>query len=619
MLWLLACTDAPPPPEPPPAPAVHLDAQLGEVKRVKRGKATVEAVSAAVPSELTVTVTVPPEGRVDVALGGEGGIVTFRLFADHELLFVETVEGWTQGHADLSHRAGQEVTLRFEATSAAPEAQAHWGAPMLSGTPVDQPNVLLYVIDGGGADLMSLYGYERPTTDKLKGLAAEGVVFTNAHTNSAWTKPSTASFLTSLHHSVLGGFTKNEDVIPDAAVTMGQHFDRAGYPTAVFTTNPFAGSMSGLQRDIDVFRDHGAVLNSTSSVELHQDFLTWRDDWPAQPWWVHLQTTDVHEPHKPVEPYAGLYTTPERREQFNGWWDALHKVPIEKDTVLGRYQARLGHIGVDPRLFFRTQWDLYDETMTHNDSTLEDLVAALKARGEWDNTVLIVTADHGHPAGSFSRFGRGLLDPQPAAWEGALADSYRTHVPLVVFWPDQLEGGQVIDQHVSLVDLLPTVLELAGLPPAEVQQGRSLVPLLKGQEMEPTPVVLEQVQAYEDGQMVGHIELIDGQWAASLEILPASLEDHYVTVDTLITAGGWRAARPHRPTTPRLLLYDLENDPFCTTNVNAEHPEKVEQYTRQLTALWDENVVLAEVFGGGGVGEAGPEQLEALRVLGYIE
>ena len=52
MLWLLACTDAPPPPAPAPTPAVHLDAELGEVKRVKRGKATVEAVSTAVPSEL---------------------------------------------------------------------------------------------------------------------------------------------------------------------------------------------------------------------------------------------------------------------------------------------------------------------------------------------------------------------------------------------------------------------------------------------------------------------------------------------------------------------------------------------------------------------------------------
>ena len=114
---------------------------------------------------------------------------------------------------------------------------------MLSGTPVDQPNVLLYVIDGGGADLMSLYGYERPTTDKLKGLAAEGVVFTNAHTNSAWTKPSTASFLTSLHHSVLGGFTTFSAYSLEVVLLMER--DRLQL-AAVFMLGSVALSVAGL-------------------------------------------------------------------------------------------------------------------------------------------------------------------------------------------------------------------------------------------------------------------------------------------------------------------------------------------------------------------------------------
>ena len=619
MLSLLACSAPVAEPQALVATApVHLDLELGEVKRVPRGKATIEAVSTGMPGALTATVMVPPEGRLDVALGGEG-VVTFRAFADAELLFVETVDGWTQGTANLAHRAGEQVVLRLETSSADPDAVGHWGAPMLSGAPTDKPNVLFYVIDGGGADLMSLYGYERPTTVNLETLGAQGVVFDDARTSSAWTKPSTASFMTSLHHSVLGGFTKNEDRIPDAAVTMAQHFDAAGYQTGVFTTNPFAGSMSGLEKGVDVFRDQGAELNSTSSTELHAEFLQWRDDWPAEPWWVHIQTTDVHEPHQPIAPYAGLYASTERREAFDGWWTGVHKVGIQRDTVLGRYRARLEHMGVDPRDFFRAQWDLYDETMTHNDATLVDLIASLKERGEWDNTVLIIAADHGHPAGSFSRFGRGLIEPQPEDWEGALSDSYRTRVPLVVMWGDRLPKGLRIEQTVSMLDILPTVLELAGLPPAEVQQGRSLVPLLHGETLEPQAVVLEQVQAYETGEMVGHIELIDGRWGASLEVMPESLKPVYVQTESLVTSGGWRAARPHRPSTPQLLLYDLEHDPFCLTNVNADHPEQVAAYTAQLEALWDENVVLAEVYGGGGVGEAGEAQLEALRVLGYIE
>jgi arylsulfatase len=469
---------------------------------------------------------------------------------------------------------------------------------------------------------MSLYGYSRETTPHIDALAQEGVVFEAARTNSAWTKPSTASFMTSLHHSVLGGFTTNEDRIPDEVQTMAEHYGAAGYQTAVFTSNPFAGSMSGLEEGVGVFRDKGAELNSTSSVELHTDFWRWREEQPDAPWWVHIQTTDVHEPHQPVPPYAGRYASEERRVRFDTWWEEVHQLgEISRDTVLGRYQAQLEQMKVDPKEFFRTQWDLYDETMAHNDATLGAFVADLKDRGEWEDTIFVLTADHGHPAGSFSRFGRGMLEPAPDDWEGALADSYRTHVPLLIVAPEHLSGGQRIEEPVSLLDLLPTLLDLSDLPPAAVQQGRSWVPLLTGKgDWETQPIVLEQVQAYEPtGEMVGHIELIDGRWAASLEIVPDSLEEIHRSSKSLSTAGGWRAARPHRPTTPRLLLYDLEADPFCTRNVNAEHQELVSEYTVWLQALWAEHRVLAARFGGSRPGVAGDAQIEALRALGYVE
>lgn len=484
------------------------------------------------------------------------------------------------------------------------------------------PNVLLYVIDGGGADLMSVYGYGRPTTPLIEALAKEGVLFEAARTNSAWTKPSTASFMTSLHHSVLGGFTTNEDHIPKDAVTMAQHFSGAGYQTGVFTSNPFAGSMSGLQRGVDVFRDHGATSNSTSSVELHGDFWAWRTAQEDGPWWAHIQTTDVHEPHAPVAPYAGRYASQERRTRFEAWWAGIHELSdIQRDTVLGRYQAQLEKLGVNPKDFFRTQWDLYDETMMHNDASLSAFVSELKAKGEWDNTVFILTADHGHPAGSFSRFGRGLIEPAPADWEGALADSYRTHVPLLVIWPEQLPAGKRVQEPVSLIDLLPTVLDLAQLPPATVRQGRSWRPLLTDSgEWTPQPLVLEQVQAYPPtGEMVGHIEVIDGQWAASLEVMPKTLVPVAKEVQSLDTAGGWRAARPHRFSTPKLLLYDLSVDPFCTQNVNTKYPERVDTYTRMLTTLWEDHQTLANSFQSGGVGVMDEAQREALRTLGYIE
>ena len=238
-------------------------------------------------------------------------------------------------------------------------------------------------------------------------------------------------------------------------------------------------------------------------------------------------------------------------------------------------------------------------------------------------TLLIIASDHGHPAGSFSRFGRGLIEPQPDDWEGALADSHRTRIPLILVWPGRLPGGWRLTERVSMIDILPTVLDLAGLPAPEVMQGQSLVPLLMGKEgWQPRPVIFDQFQAHvETGALVGHVEMIDGRWAASLEIMPDSLMAAYqASSESLVTAGGWRTARPHRPSTPALLLYDLLNDPLCLKNVNDEHPELVTKYTRLLREQWDTHKALAQRFNSDA--EAAPltaEQLQTLRALGYVE
>ena len=97
--------------------------------------------------------------------------------------------------------------------------------------------------------------------------------------------------------------------------------------------------------------------------------------------------------------------------------------------------------------------------MAYQDSQLGRFVERIKARGEWENTLLIITADHGHPAGTFARFGRGLFDPPPEQWQGALFDSYASRVPLLVVWPGRIPAGRRIEHPVSLIDLLPTVLE----------------------------------------------------------------------------------------------------------------------------------------------------------------
>jgi arylsulfatase A-like enzyme len=263
--------------------------------------------------------------------------------------------------------------------------------------------------------------------------------------------------------------------------------------------------------------------------------------------------------------------------------------------------------------------DVHDEAMMHQDHRLGELVERLKERGEWEHTLLVIGSDHGHPAASYPRFGRGQLDPQPPAWEGALLGEFESHVPLIFVWPGHIEGGRRIETPVSMIDVLPTVLELTGLPPARVAQGQSLAPLLLGEEgWTPRPVVFDEFRVLEDGSMIGNLELLDGRWGQSLEIRTAEEASAPTRGRHPAPAGGrWKA---HEFTdVPRLLLYDLEADARAIANVAAEHPELATEAQRRLWRIWQQHRELSASFEAGDEAELSPEQQEALRALGYTE
>ena len=578
------------------------------------------------PGTLTYHVRIPDAGQLDVGLRvvRRDAPVTFRVTATSgggqpEARLEETVTEtgrWVQRRVDLSDLAGQTVSLALEAEADRAGSVALWAAPTLSGArTTETPNIIFYVIDGAGADFMSLYGYNRRTTPHLERIAAEGAVFTAAYSNSTWTVPSTVSFLTSLQHSVIGGLRNGRNMVPDGVLTLAQRLRRVGYQTAEFTSNPNAGRMSGLDRGTDWFREVGATPSSTSSVELHENFWQWREAYPAEPYWVHFQTTDVHGPNRSVPPFAGLYVDPEQRAIGEEWTRQL-------DAAGGSspYSDAFETTGISRHAYFNLARDLYDETMAQQDYQLWRFVERLKAIGEWDHTLLIVAADHGHIAGS-THFGVGLADPLPPPWEIAMASSYHTRVPLMMLWPARIPGGGRFDEPVSMLDILPTVLDLAGLPMPEVIQGQSLAPLLLGQEgWEQRPVVLDEFEVDPDtDELRGTIEVIDGRWGASLFIDPRPDQERIFFRGHAHQNQFKEARWNERPeSVPRLLLYDLWRDPRAFYSVHEEHPDLVEHYTALLEAQFEAHQALAQQFTPGEESPLTPEQLRTLRSLGYI-
>ena len=607
------------------------------VKIESRGHDVRRALYTHTPTRLDYRVVVSSDGRLDFGIGvARSDIpVDFRVTvnpdgADEELLSEQHSDAaaWAQHSVDLSARAGQTVTLSLVAESEAEGTVALWAAPTLSGArATSRPNVIFYVIDGGGADFMSLYDYNRRTTPFLERLAAEGAVFERAHTNATWTQPSTVSFTTSLQHSVFGGHGRgvHSSPAPTNITLMSEHFHDAGYQTADSTTNPNSSRMVGLGRGVDVLRDAGPEGGSvsTSTVELHEDFWRFRERYPGAPYWVHFQTTDVHEPHQPVPPFAGTFVSPAQRLQYEELRARMFAdSTFDLTSVYDMYSTLIERSGIDGHAFYDAMRGLYDETMAHQDYRLGQFVERLKATGEWENTIFVVASDHGHPAGTFARFGRGLLDPQPPDWEGALLGSFNTRIPLMVVWPGHIEGGQRFRQPVSMVDVLPTLLDLAGLPLPDVKQGQSLAPLLLGQAgWEDRPVILDEFRIDHDtGEWTGNIEMIDGRWGASLEVAPVADGADPTLGRHAIPAGGrWGASHPLFPEVPRLLLYDLWSDPHALHNVNDSHPDLVVKYTELLQAQWEAHRALSTQVTIGEEAAMSPEQLRTLRALGYIQ
>jgi arylsulfatase A-like enzyme len=322
--------------------------------------------------------------------------------------------------------------------------------------------------------------------------------------------------------------------------------------------------------------------------------------YPGLPYWVHFQTLDVHRPTVPPPPFAGLFApvgTSERTARQDSIlyaWDDANRPRF--GGISQRNPARWEETGVDRISYYDARRALYDETMAHQDYQLGRFVERLKQTGEWDNTLLVIASDHSIDATEDFRTLGGDLESIDAS--RVILRSTASRVPLVFIWPAMIPVGQRIRERVSMIDVLPTILELAGLPQPEVLQGQSFVPLLLGRSgWEPRPVIFDQFRDIATGEPQGRIEVIDGRWGAALWVGPP--------ITSLYRSSPF-------------LLYDIVADPMAHDPVNDEQPDLVEYYTEFLTGQYEAHQLLARRFTPGGDIELTAEQIERLRTLGYI-
>jgi len=344
------------------------------------------------------------------------------------------------------------------------------------------PNVLLLILDTVRAANLSLYHYPRPTTPELERFAQGATVFERAFAAAPWTLPSHASIFTGQWEAALNVDDHNN--LGPEYPTLAEALYARGYATAAFVSNArYAGWESGFTRGFERYDDHPISLWTAHNSSAFGKQVYWRIRTVIAPWLSHVPLLwrlrlPKSDQHRSAEDIAGAFLAWVDRDRprpffaFLNFMDA-HMPYTAPDSFRYRFRSTMvrppsPHAWAESppvRLTpadLRPKLDMYDGSIAYLDSQLGRLFAELERRGLLDNTVVIVTADHGD---EFAEHG--------AVDHGTTLYRFALQVPLVIRFPRRVPAGHRVAQPVTLRNLAATVLDLAG-PGAVPLPGRSL-------------------------------------------------------------------------------------------------------------------------------------------------
>ena len=313
-------------------------------------------------------------------------------------------------------------------------------------------NIVLIVIDTLRADRLSSYGFAKNTSPELDRFANNGVQFKRVIAQSSWTRPSIGSMLTSRYPRSLGIYKERFDMLADSHLTLAEVLKSRGYSTVGFTANPNINAVYNFDQGFDFYQDSTAAWKfmkdtpRTANRPIAKGFQPARmifddalkavereDAYPdrRKPFYLQITVMEVHEHGKMVRPeFQNLFL----------------------DDEEAQYLQAIRQVSRDIAIFYQK----------------------LKSLPEWENTLLVITSDHGEGLLSHPSVSRSYL-------HGNLLYESQILVPLIFYNPaDQALKNRKITEPVRLLDLMPTILDYAGIRLPNVLQGKSLLPWIKG-------------------------------------------------------------------------------------------------------------------------------------------
>jgi choline-sulfatase len=399
-------------------------------------------------------------------------------------------------------------------------------------------NILLVTLDTTRADRLGCYGYADAETAVLDGLARDGVLFERCITPTAFTLPSHCSIMTGEYPASHGVRINGDLALADAQTTLAERLSAMGYRTGAFVGAFVLDSRWGLKQGFEHYDDYfklkpGEQLDLAGvqrpGNKVVDAALEWLDQKDARPFfaWVHLY--DPHTPYEPPEPWRS------------------------------RWNDSLSH--------------LYDGEIAFTDSQVGRLLDWLESKGLGKKTIAVIVADHGEGLGSHGE-----------AEHGYFVYDYAVHVPFLMSLPVEGYHGVRIPAEVRTIDIVPTLLQLIGAPPAKKVDGVSLVPLL--------------THPSRQGPRYAYSESMSPPMQYGWSALYSLRTRAYKYIDA-----------------PKPELYDLKADPDEEENLIAQLPQVAKQLRQELTKMREGMSAERPETQEANIDE---ETLRRLASLGYI-